>query len=81
MLQLESSINFTRRLMAQLSVVIKCKLSGKYMKHQNALHEMFRKKYVNTRLATFEYQLTMLKQKLASTSQKLKLTDGSMIEK
>ena len=56
----------------QLTVIIKCKQTNTFSKHEKSLLENFRKKFRNTTMANFESKLYISKQKLKIKSEKLK---------
>ena len=70
--QLEESITYLRKTIGQLTLIIKCKQTNTFSKHQKSLLEKFRKKIRNTAMANFESKLYISKQKLKAKSEKLK---------
>ena len=69
--QLEESITYLRKTIGQLTVIVKCKQTNTYLKHQKSLPEKFRKKFRNTTLLNLQSNLYIAKQKLKSKSEKL----------
>ena len=70
--QLEKSITYLRKKIGQLTVIVKCKQTNNYLKHQRSLQEKFRKKFRNTTLLNLQSNLYIMKQKLKAKSEKLK---------
>ena len=70
--QLEESITYLRKTIGQLTVIVKCKQTNTYTKHQKSLLEKFRKKFRNTTLLNLQSNLYITKQKLKAKSEKLK---------
>ena len=70
--QLEESIIYLRKTIGQLTVIIKCKKTNTFLKHQKSLLKKFRKKFRNTTMTNFESKLYISKQKLKAKSEKLK---------
>ena len=55
--QLEESITYLRKTIGQLTVIVKCKQTNTYTKHQRSLLEKFRKKFRNTTLLNLQSNL------------------------
>ena len=70
--QLEKAITYIRKKIGQLTVIVKCKQTNNYLKHQRSLQEKFRKKFRNTTLLNLQSNLYITKQKLKAKSKKLK---------
>ena len=70
--QLEKSITYFRKTIGQLTVIVKCKQTNTYSKHQKSLLEKFRKKFRITTLLNLQSNLYITKQKLKAKSEKLK---------
>ena len=70
--QLEESTTYPRKTIGQLTVIIKCKQTNTYSKHQKSLLERFCKKFRNTTLLNLQSNLYITKQKLKEKSKKLK---------
>ena len=70
--QLEESITYLRKIIGQLTVIIKYKQTNTFLKHQKSLLEKFRKKFRNTAMPNLQSKLYILKQKLKTKSEKLK---------
>ena len=70
--QLEESTTYPRKTIGQLTVIVKCKQTNTYSKHQKSLPEKFRKKFRNTTLLNLQSNLYITKQKLKKKSKKLK---------
>ena len=69
---LEESISRVRREINQINVLIKCKIEKQFTAHQKHLLNKFLKNYGNTKMTTFEFKCTILKQDLKSKTEKLK---------
>ena len=72
MQQLENKINSLRRNISQMTVLLECKKCNIFTKHQQNLRLKFSKKYGNTKTENLTYHLTLLKQDLKATSDKMK---------
>ena len=70
--QLEESITYLRKTIAQLTVIRKCKQTNTFSKHQKLLLEKYRKKFRNTTMLNLQSKLYISKQKLKAKSEKLK---------
>ena len=70
--QLEHRINSLRHKIGQLEIVIKCENKGSFTRHQKQLKKKFRKMFHTRKIKTFDYHLTLLKQDLNPTSEKLR---------
>ena len=70
--QLEESITYLRITIGQLTVIIKCKQTNTFSKHQKSLLEKFWKKFRNTTMPNLQSKLYISKQKLKAKSEKLK---------
>ena len=70
--QLEESITYLRKTTGKLTVIVKCKQTNRYSKHQKSLLQKFRKKFRNTTLLNLQSKLYIWKQKLKTKSEKLK---------
>ena len=70
--QLEDSTERIRKEIAQLNVVIECKKTSTYSKHQLKLKQVFTKRYGDFRLKTLQFKLSILYQNLKAKSTKLK---------
>ena len=70
--QLEGSITYFRKTIGQLTVIVKCKQTNTYSKHQKSQLEKFRKKFRITTLLNLQSDLYITKQKLKSKIEKLK---------
>ena len=70
--QLEESITYLPKTIRQLNVIVKCKQTNMYSRHQKLLPEKFRKKFKNTTLLNLQSKLYISKQKLKVKSENLK---------
>ena len=70
--KLEHSIERIRKEIAQLNVMIECKKTNTYSKHQLKLKQVFTKRYGDFRLKTLQFKLSILYQNLKAKSTKLK---------
>ena len=70
--QLKHSIECIRKEIVQLNVMIECKKTDTYSKHQLKLKEVFTKRYGDFRLKTLQFKLSILYQNLKAKSTKLK---------
>ena len=61
-----------RKKIGQLATLTNCKTTSNFTNHQKEIKKKCDKKYDNTRLTTFNFNLTLLKQELKATSTKLK---------
>ena len=55
-----------------MEIVIKCENKGYFPRHQKQLQRKFRKMFHTRKIKTYEYYLTLLKQDLEATSEKLR---------
>ena len=69
---MEQSITHLRKIIKQLTVIVKYKQANTYSKHQKSLVEKFRKKFRNTTLLNLQSNLCITKKKLKAKSEKLK---------
>ena len=67
---LENSIDRIRREIAHTQVVIECKITKQYTKHQTFLLHRLKKKYGNSKMITLTTKLSVLKQELKSKVEK-----------
>ena len=70
--QLEHSNERIQKEIAQLNVMIECKKTNTYSKHQLKLKQLFTKRYGDFRLKTLQFKLSILYQNLKAKSTKLK---------
>ena len=70
--QLEHSNERIQKEIAQLNVMIECKKTNTYSKHQLKLKQVFTKRYGDFRLKTLQFKLSILYQNLKAKSTKLK---------
>ena len=70
--QLEEPITYLRKTIGQLTVIVKCKQTNTYSKHQKSFLQKFRKKFRNTTSLNLQSNLYITKQKLKAKSEKLK---------
>ena len=70
--QLEHSIERIRKEIAQLNVMVECKKTNTYSKHQLKLKQVFTKCYGDLRLKTLQFKAGILHQNLKPKSTKLK---------
>ena len=70
--KLEDSITYLRKTTGKLAVIVKCKQTNTFLKHQNSLLEQFCKKFRNTALLNLQSKLYITKQKLKAKREKLK---------
>ena len=69
---LEESIINTRKLIGKLSTITNCKKLNVFTRNQYRLKLLFERKFGNTRIRTLEFKLSMLKQKLKASCEKLR---------
>ena len=69
--QLEHSIKFIQKEIAQLIIMIECKKTKTYSKHQLKLKQLFMKCHGDFRLQTLQFKLSILYQNLKAKSTKL----------
>ena len=72
LIHLEERITSLRRKISQVTVVLNCKNSGQFTRHQQQLKEKVKKWFGNGKVRTLEYKLCVLKQDLKALSEKLK---------
>ena len=70
--QLEHSVKCIQKEIAQLNVMIECKKTNTYSKHQLKLKQLFMKCHGDFRLKTLQFKLSMFYQNLKAKSTKLK---------